>query len=57
MENKFEIGDLVVLKSGGPIMTINSDESTSGIIACIWFDDYRVKQEGYFKNKALRPYN
>ncbi len=46
MEPKFKIGDVVVLKSGGPVMTINKEIPTidsrlnrifSGAYECIWF--------------------
>ncbi|MBA7581477.1 hypothetical protein ES708_23382 [subsurface metagenome] len=33
---KLEIGDVVMLKSGGPKMTISNFEKT-GSIYCVWF--------------------
>jgi uncharacterized protein YodC (DUF2158 family) len=34
---KFQIGDVVVLKSGGPAMTV-ADLTEDGGVICIWFD-------------------
>ena len=40
----FSIGDLVQLKSGGPVMTI-SHVSESGHCTCVWFHSYEAKEE------------
>ena len=32
----WKIGDLVQLKSGGPVMTVSATEQ-SGFVACMWF--------------------
>jgi len=40
----FAIGDVVVLKSGGPAMTIECTQSDSkeGTAKCVWFVDGKV---------------
>lgn len=54
-------GDVVRLKSGGPMMTVAGifvvPEQASQIglsrqAACIWFDGY-IKHEGIFSDKSL----
>ena len=39
MANKFKIGDLVRLKSGGPIMTINTHSFETSLRQCVWFGE------------------
>ncbi|GAB3725896.1 YodC family protein [Spirosoma lituiforme] len=40
MQTQFKIGDLVQLKSGSPIMTINklADPNQTNCVECVWFD-------------------
>ncbi|WP_203293885.1 YodC family protein [Luteirhabdus pelagi] len=61
MEQKFKIGDVVILKSGGPSMTITSDKTGTdfhkgkvwnGRYDCKWFDGDEMKQ-GRFPQDAL----
>lgn len=55
MAEKFEIGDVVVLKSGGPGMTVvNTGEypSTKNGVFCTWFVGSDVK-EALFDAGAL----
>ena len=33
----YEIGDVVVLKSGGPRMTVEAIQKPSGDLRCVWF--------------------
>ena len=33
----FKIGDLVTLKSGGPIMTVEAVQGTDPKVSCVWF--------------------
>jgi uncharacterized protein YodC (DUF2158 family) len=64
----FEAGDVVRLKSGGPLMTIQSigtdalsfitrmaynlSDDDCDILNCVWFDG-PVKHEGHFQAGAL----
>lgn len=53
--SEFSIGDQVVLKSGGPTMTIDSfganyDNTT---VNCVWFDSKHEPHEHSFQPQAL----
>lgn len=50
-EKAFVAGDLVVLKSGGPVMTVNKIDLTS--LQCQWFGGKKL-EHGYFDPKAVR---
>ena len=41
MEEQFKLGDLVQLKSGSPVMTINklADSAQNNGVECVWFDN------------------
>ena len=39
MEKTFEIGTLVRLKSGGPVMTVDGIYTDNGSLSCAFFDD------------------
>jgi uncharacterized protein YodC (DUF2158 family) len=60
--NIFNIGDVVVLKSGGPRMTVHNigDYTASGFnpgVLCVWFtNNGTVKEESVFHPDALKPY-
>jgi uncharacterized protein YodC (DUF2158 family) len=52
---KFKVGDLVVLKSGGPPMTVqqvNSTMTPAHEIQCQWFSGKKLEQ-GYFASDSL----
>jgi uncharacterized protein YodC (DUF2158 family) len=51
MSNKFNVGDVVGLKSGGPILTVNAVED--GQYACVWFDDEVKLNSGWFNEATL----
>jgi uncharacterized protein YodC (DUF2158 family) len=53
MENLFEIGDTVRLFSGGPLMTVNFYDATTGAVECIWFNALDDKAESTFKAEVL----
>jgi len=36
-ETQLKVGDVVQLKSGGPKMTVESDESAGAKVSCVWF--------------------
>lgn len=50
MGNKFKIGDVVQLKSGGLAMTVSKIQ---GIITCAWFDKDYYLREANFNQDAL----
>lgn len=58
---KFKIGDVVILRSGGPLMTVHDtgDYSQSGGpkegILCVWFND-KQKVQDVFHQDALERY-
>ena len=49
---EFKTGDTVQLKSGGPIMTVNSIEK-NGEICCQWFLGGKV-EVGFFPPDSLK---
>lgn len=55
MIKEFKVGDVVVLKSGGPKMTINNflDEDR---IECTWFDQKNILQYQNFRPELLKHY-
>jgi len=50
----FNDGDLVKLKSGGPVMTVEATDGTD--IYCMWFIDHKV-EKGVFREPTLEAYN
>ncbi len=50
----FKVGDLVKLKSGGPMMTVTRVDSFGirTIVRCTWFADSK-KEQGEFPPEAL----
>jgi uncharacterized protein YodC (DUF2158 family) len=52
---KFKPGDLVVLKSGGPVMTVDSVDHLAGLgVGCVWFAGAK-RETAYFKEEAIEP--
>jgi uncharacterized protein YodC (DUF2158 family) len=49
---RFEIGEIVQLRSGGPRMTVHSLDS-DGEIVCQWFEGNEVHEEN-FPNDVLK---
>ena len=49
----FEIGDIVVLKSGGPYMTVSAVDLTTQLLECIWFDEDELKHVDDFPKDVL----
>lgn len=47
MEQQFNIGDVVVLKSGGPSMTIENLDRDSELVYCAWFDGKEKKVNSF----------
>ena len=53
MAGQFNVGEVVTLKSGGPLMTIRKIESAQAL--CDWFDAKKERQTQYFDLSTLRP--
>lgn len=60
---KFNVGDIVILKSGGPKMTVDQyyseplgGELTSQVL-CKWFDNKDNIQQDWFEEGALEKAN
>lgn len=54
-EPKFTTGDLVRLKSGGPVMTVDGyAPGSSGKLSCVWFEGSEHKRAA-FRPEALVP--
>lgn len=52
METQFKEGDIVVLKSGSDLMTV---QSVGGdLIECVWFDQQGKLQSSKFKTVMLK---
>jgi uncharacterized protein YodC (DUF2158 family) len=52
----FKIGDTVILKSGGPAMTVTAIDNEGLVVWCTWFDGNDEKQES-FPVDALDAYS
>ena len=52
---KFKIGDVVVLNSGGPPMTI-SNVVDSEKVECVWFEEKKILKNQRFKIALLKFY-
>lgn len=50
-ESGFEIGSIVVLRSGGPQMTVERIDGTT--VSCLWFDDGKLGS-GDFHTEVLK---
>lgn len=54
VQKKFKVGDLVQLKSGGPVMTVSKvPESSIDLYTCQWFAGAKLSQ-GYFREDELQ---
>lgn len=54
MKKEFKIGDLVVLNSGGPVMTIISPDEQFSRVKCAWFTREGELRESHFKEETIR---
>lgn len=61
MSDKFKPGEKVVLKSGGPVMTVHSFETNQAPIGyrnsyrCQWFAGKKL-ESGFFAEESLETY-
>jgi uncharacterized protein YodC (DUF2158 family) len=46
MKKRFQRGDIVRLKSGGPQMTVR--EEKKGALVCDWFEGDKLRRESFF---------
>ena len=51
-DQKFKTGDVVKLKSGGPIMTVTNVAGTDAV-NCVWFDNNNKESSGKYPEAAL----
>jgi uncharacterized protein YodC (DUF2158 family) len=49
----FKVGDVVLLKTGGPEMTVEAADEKRSDVVCAWVVD-NVRQHARFKSLALR---
>lgn len=54
--SRFSEGDVVQMKSGGPIMTI-SEIRDDGKVVCHWFGDKNKQEIGTFPNVVLEKFD
>ncbi len=54
-EKEFKVGDEVILKSGGPVMTVQEVEDTDTVV-CQWFVDGKKLEYGSFPMASLKRY-
>lgn len=50
---KFQVGDVVVLKSGGPRMTVTQTGLTHSRVECTWFTPEAEIKSAYIADSAL----
>lgn len=55
-KKRFKVGDVVQLRSGGPLMTIDAlkVDSDKKAVRCTWFIDGRL-ESSLFHPKTLKP--
>lgn len=51
---KFEVGDVVQFKSGGPKMTISQVNEDTNNHLCVWFDNEGRSYQSYFSKYILK---
>lgn len=52
--NRWNIGDVVQLKSGGPLMTVAADGYNEGSVLCFWFVGLESVAEKIFHPDTLK---
>lgn len=50
---RFNKGDIVQLKSGGPKMTVDEPQTETGNVLCTWFAGNKL-QQGYFDPETIK---
>lgn len=54
--DEFKPGDLVRLKSGGPVMTVSEWDEDYEQFTCDWFDDKKQPQQRRFPATSLETF-
>ena len=44
---KINIGDIIQLKSGGPVMTVIQFDAEASLVTCNWFDGKMLKEASF----------
>ena len=52
----FKVGDMVVLKSGGPIMTVTHVDKKPMLVHTTWFTDRGVERAAHWPPAALEEH-
>lgn len=47
--SNFEVGDMVQLKSGGPVMTIEKVDTADSVL-CVWFKDVELTSADFLQD-------
>jgi uncharacterized protein YodC (DUF2158 family) len=53
MAEQFRVGDVVQLKSGGPLMTVDGSDD-NGMIVCSWFGRKAKRRQDRFAEATLQ---
>jgi uncharacterized protein YodC (DUF2158 family) len=53
----FKVGDMVVLKSGGPIMTVTHVDKKPVLVHTTWFTDRGVERAAHWPPAALEEHH
>lgn len=53
--SNFKVGDIVILKSGGPKMTVETIQDEEFIV-CIWFNEKQETHQKKFHQDLLKKY-
>jgi len=56
-DEAFKVGDVVMLKSGGPKMTVSFVSDESGLIECTWFDKSGERKHDEFSPDTLTEWS
>ncbi len=54
-KREFEVGEIVQLKSGGPLMTIKEWCRVYKGWTCQWFEGQRLRDASFAENQLKRP--
>ncbi len=50
---QWKAGDIVRLKSGGPVMTVTDTKLEEPYVQCVWFDAKKTKHTDTFNRNTL----